>query len=173
MHASMQFVRLALLLSQTHPCHKDNHTMAHAAQKKQAVANAARLKTLHTAFLIVNGLFLVSHFLLNRPGSIKAFLVFSVPALFLQYQLERLGRPRYDDRGALLRAGDDLNQPGLTEWMHDVIYVTWICVILSIAFGSNKVWYLYSSVSLARLFLGLSISVYLSCLTVDSAVCGL
>lgn len=120
--------------------------MANAAAKKQAVANIEQLKYLHIAFSIVNVLFLLSHFLLSRPKSLKQYLLFSVPALFLQYQLERLGRPKYDSKGALASAGEDLNQKGMIEWFIDVIYVTWACDILVILTGSNYMWYLYLSI---------------------------
>jgi hypothetical protein len=35
-----------------------------------------------------------------------------------------IGKPKRDAAGTLLSAGDDLNQPGLTEYAFDVIYVT-------------------------------------------------
>lgn len=35
-----------------------------------------------------------------------------------------IGKPKRDGAGTLLSAGDDLNQPGLTEYAFDVIYVT-------------------------------------------------
>jgi hypothetical protein len=120
--------------------------MANAAAKKQAASNIEQLKLLHTAFAVVNALFLLSHFLLSRPRSIKPYLLFSLPAFFLQYQLERIARPKYDSKGSLIAAGEDLAQKGLTEWFQDVLYVTWGCVILVIITGSNKCFYLYLSI---------------------------
>ncbi|VVT57948.1 uncharacterized protein SAPINGB_P005961 [Magnusiomyces paraingens] len=133
--------------------------MANASAKKQAIANKAALKQMHLASLAVNGFVFLSFFVLHRPFSLKPFLLFSLPALLLQFQLERMGRPRYDTsqvppeargtpqgQGTLVYPGEDLAAEGLTEWLHDVIYVTWFCDILSVIFNSHKVWYLYLSI---------------------------
>jgi SRP-independent targeting protein 2/TMEM208 len=117
--------------------------MANAAAKKQAASNLHSLKILHVSSAIVNILFLFSHFILSRPNSIRPYLILSCPAFFLQYQLEKIGRPKFDIKGSIVSAGSDLSQAGLTEWFHDVIYVTWACVAVSIIFG-NMAWYLYS-----------------------------
>lgn len=123
-----------------------NESMANAAAKKQAVSNVQALKTLHAISAVVNSLFIVSYFVLHRPNSIKPYIFLSLPAFFLEYQLERIGRPRYDTKGSLISSGDDLSQEGLTEWFHDIIYVTWGCVVVVILTGSNKAWYFYSSI---------------------------
>jgi hypothetical protein len=120
--------------------------MANAAAKKQAAANVSSLRTLHIASLIINGVFILSYYVMHRPSSIKPYILFSLPAFFLQYQLERMGRPRYDDKGSLVHAGEDLNQKGLIEWFHDIIYVTFLCDILVVITGRNRVWLLYFSV---------------------------
>lgn len=120
--------------------------MANSAAKKLAVANTNALKTLHLASLAVNLTFLLSYSVLHRPLSLKPYLFFSLPAFFLQYQLERAARPKYDSKHQLIRAGDDLSLPGMTEWFHDVIYVTWVCDILTILTASNKCWFLYLSI---------------------------
>jgi hypothetical protein len=126
--------------------------MANASAKKQAAANIKKLQELHTIAAIVNGLYLLAHFGLGRPrgGSIKPYLFCSLPAFLLQYQLERMGRPKYSSSSqsggtqrTLVSPGDDLAQAGLTEWFHDVIYLTWGCDILAPIFNTNKVWYLY------------------------------
>ncbi|CAN6629427.1 SRP-independent targeting protein 2 [Trichomonascus vanleenenianus] len=116
--------------------------MANTAAKKQAVANVKALNQLHIVFGVVNALVLIGHFLLSRPRSLKAYILFSLPSFFLQFQLERLGRPKYDSRGSLVSAGEDLSQKGLIEWLHDVIYLTWGIDILLVLSGSNYVWYL-------------------------------
>lgn len=118
--------------------------MANAAAKKQAASNLHALKILHFSGAIINILFFFSYFVFSRPKSLRPYLILSLPAFFLQYQLEKIGRPKYNEKGSLISAGSDLSQAGLTEWFHDIIYVTWICVCVSIVFGSNKAWYLYS-----------------------------
>lgn len=120
--------------------------MANTSAKKQAVANAHALKIMHFVSLAVNLLFLLSHFLLHRPASLKPYLVCSLPAFLLQFQLERMGRPKYDSKDVLVSAGDDLAQEGLTEWFFDVLYVTWGCAVLAAVTGTNKVWYLYLAI---------------------------
>lgn len=34
-----------------------------------------------------------------------------------------MGTPKRDTTGQLISSGEDLNQPGVTEWMFDVLYV--------------------------------------------------
>lgn len=43
---------------------------------------------------------------------------------FLYQQLKRMGTPRRDSTGNLVSPGDDLNQPGMTEWTFDVLYIS-------------------------------------------------
>lgn len=120
--------------------------MANKSAKKQAIANAQTLKLLHAVSAGVNLFYLAVFFIFKRPGSIKPYLFCSLPAFLLQYQLERMGRPKFDAKGTLVSAGDDLAQAGLTEWFHDVIYLTWICDVLAPITGSNKIWYLYFAI---------------------------
>jgi len=61
---------------------------------------------------------------------------------WLQFQLESVGRPKYDGRGALISAGSDLGQAGLTEYMFDVVYLTWGIQLL-VAFTTTHAWWLY------------------------------
>ena len=68
-------------------------------------------------------------------------LSFSLAA-FLQYQLESVGRPSFDERGAVLQTGSDLGQQGLTEYMFDVLYLTWGIQLL-VAFTTFYAWWLY------------------------------
>lgn len=43
---------------------------------------------------------------------------------FLYQHLRRVGEPRRDSTGNLVSPGDDLNQPGITEWTFDVLYIS-------------------------------------------------
>ena len=43
---------------------------------------------------------------------------------FLYQHLKKLGTPRRDSTGNLVSPGDDLNQPGITEWMFDILYIS-------------------------------------------------
>lgn len=69
------------------------------------------------------------------------FLSFAT-AGWLQYQLESVGTPKFDEKGAVLKSGDDLGQSGLTEYMFDVIYLTWGIQLL-VAFTTTYAWWLY------------------------------
>jgi len=65
-----------------------------------------------------------------------------------------MGRPRYQE-GQLLRAGADLNQAGVTEYMFDIIYISWFVLVLSVV--TNLAWFLYLSVPAYAVYKGLSL----------------
>ncbi|KKY25535.1 hypothetical protein UCRPC4_g01799 [Phaeomoniella chlamydospora] len=125
--------------------------MAQKAAKTQASRNNATLKRTHMISAIVNILFLFLHFLFNRPASLFRYILFSTPALVLEFYLERLGRPKYTEDGALVRAGEDLDAKGLTEYMWDVVYWTWLCLGACCAFG-DRAWWLYVAVPVYSLY---------------------
>jgi hypothetical protein len=119
--------------------------MAQKARKDRAKSNTAALNNLHTGSLIVNGLFLLLHFVF-RSRSLLLWFILSLPSFFCQFTLERTGRPSYDaDTKALKSSGEDLAAPGLTEYMFDVIWVTWAAAILVALFG-NWAWFLWAVV---------------------------
>ncbi|KAK7425019.1 hypothetical protein QQZ08_008415 [Neonectria magnoliae] len=127
--------------------------MAQKAKKDRAKSNAASLNSLHIGSLIVNGLFLLVHFLF-RPRSLWIYGLLSAPALICQYVLEVSGRPKYDPATKALRsAGEDLSAAGLTEYMFDVIWVTWASAVLAILFG-NWGWILWAAVPAYGFYLG-------------------
>jgi SRP-independent targeting protein 2/TMEM208 len=111
------------------------------AAKSLAVRNAATLTRTHLISAILHSLFiLLRFFLLSR--SLTPYLILSAPALVLQFYLDRLGRPSYAADGSLRRAGEDLEAKGLTEFTWDIVYWTWINIVLVIVFG-DKAWWLY------------------------------
>ena len=73
-------------------------------------------------------------------------MLLTAPALALEIFLEVSSRPQYttDSAGVptLKKAGSDLEEKGLTEYMWDVIYWTWINMVVVILFG-NQAWWLY------------------------------
>lgn len=120
--------------------------MAGAADKKQAQRNTETLSSVHRLSFIVNVFAVLCIFVLKRPRSGKLyFLLFSLPSLFCEYTVEKVGRPRYttnsDGYKLLMKAGEDLQQAGLTEYMFDVIYLTLVIDVLMCLFGSMKVWW--------------------------------
>lgn len=110
--------------------------MAQKARKDRAKSNTTALANLHAGSLIVNALFLV-FYLVFRSRSLLAWALLSVPAFFCQFTLERTGRPSYDPATkALKSAGEDLAAPGLTEYMWDVVWVTWAVDVLVLLIGN-------------------------------------
>lgn len=113
--------------------------MANAAAKKLAQANSLALKQLHVTSVVVFSLSLALNWILQRR--LTRFVVLSLPALLTEYIVETTCRPRYSG-GQLVNTGQDAAQGGITEYLFDVIYLTWICAILSVFLGP-KAWYLY------------------------------
>lgn len=126
--------------------------MAQKAKKDRAKSNAASLNNLHMGSAAVNVIFLLFHFLL-RSRSLFWYSLLSAPAFVCQFILESSGRPKYDASGALKTAGEDLAAPGLTEYMWDVIWVTWASVVSAIFFG-NWGWLLWLAVPAYGAYLG-------------------
>ncbi|OAA65745.1 DUF788 domain containing protein [Niveomyces insectorum RCEF 264] len=119
--------------------------MAQKAKKDRAKSNAAALANLHLGAFIVNATFLLAHFFF-RSRSLVLYLVLSLPSFLCELFLERAGRPRYDSvTGALRTSGEDLGAAGLTEYLFDVIWVTWGTAVAVILFG-NKLWLLFAVV---------------------------
>ncbi|KAI2612093.1 uncharacterized protein GGS25DRAFT_517790 [Hypoxylon fragiforme] len=130
--------------------------MAQKARKDRAKANAAALTNLHIGTLVINLLFVLFHFLL-RKRSLLLYFVLSIPSFVCEYVLESSGRPKYDpSTKALQNAGEDLSAPGLTDYMFDVIWVTWASVIFTMLFG-NWGWLLWSVVPAYGAFKGYSL----------------
>ncbi|PCH00353.1 Protein of unknown function DUF788 [Penicillium occitanis (nom. inval.)] len=120
--------------------------MAQKAQKSLAARNAATLNRTHLITLALHALFLTLNFLFNRPSALTRYFLLSLPALAIEFYLERLGRPRYSPQdGSLKSAGEDLGAKGLTEFMWDVTYWTWGCIGAACVFG-DRAWWLYLAV---------------------------
>ncbi|CAK7563958.1 MAG: hypothetical protein SEPTF4163_001840 [Sporothrix epigloea] len=130
--------------------------MAQKAKKDRAKANANALTNLHYGALIVNAIFLL-FYVIFRSRSLVAWLLMSTPAFFCQFMIERAGRPRFDAQtGALRSSGEDLAAAGLTEYMFDVVWVTWGVEVLVVLFG-NKLWFLWAIVPAYGAYKGYSL----------------
>jgi hypothetical protein len=106
------------------------------------VRNTSRLKQTHLITLAMHAVFLLLRFTLRTSLSLKRYSLLSAPALLIEFYLEKLARPSYNPDGSLRRAGEDLDAQGLTEFMWDILYWTWINLTLVIVFG-NRAWWLY------------------------------
>ncbi|EQK98506.1 hypothetical protein G6O67_002227 [Ophiocordyceps sinensis] len=127
--------------------------MAQKAKKDLAKHNTATLNGLHLTSLAANCIFLLFHFLLARR-SLLAYAILSVPAFICEYVLEVSGRPKYDAATkALKSSGEDMGARGLTEYMFDIIWVTWTCAAL-VVFVGNWGWVLWSIIPAYGAYLG-------------------
>lgn len=125
--------------------------MAGAAEKKQATRNVETLASVHKLSAIVNAIAFICVFILRRPSSGRfRLLLFTIPLAFCEWTVEKIGRPVYstnqDGYQVLMKAGQDLQQSGLTEYMFDVIYLTLLIDVLMCVFGTMKVWWLVLAV---------------------------
>jgi hypothetical protein len=119
--------------------------MAQKAKKDRAKSNSTALNNLHIGSLAVNLIFLLFRYFF-KSRSLLLWFVLSVPSFLCEFTLERTGRPSFDpSTGALRASGEDLAAPGLTEYMFDVIWVTWGTTVLVTLFG-NWFWLLWAIV---------------------------
>ena len=127
---------------------------ANAAQKKLAASNAQTLRNHRYAFLAVNLTFILIRLVLRRSTSTwTLYIMYALSAGlagWLQFQLEFVGRPTFGNKGEVIKTGSDLGQSGLTEYMFDVLYLTWGIQIL-VAFTTTYAWFLYLLVTLLLL----------------------
>ncbi|KAL1861024.1 hypothetical protein Plec18167_003693 [Paecilomyces lecythidis] len=127
--------------------------MAQKAAKSLAARNTSLLLRTHITTLSLHAIFLLLHWLFNRPRSLLPYFIFTFPTLAIEFYLERLGRPKYNPAdGSLRSAGEDLGASGLTEYMWDVLYWTWGCMGAVCIFG-DKAWWLWVVVPLYSVWL--------------------
>lgn len=119
--------------------------MARKAAKTTANRNSEILKRTQLIALAVHGLYLILRILLFRRsltrGAIITYVVLSLPSVVIQIVFERNSKPKYNEN-ELRSSGEDLEAKGLTEWMWDVLYWTWICIGMAAVFG-DWAWYFY------------------------------
>ncbi|KAL4075763.1 hypothetical protein J3A83DRAFT_4089107, partial [Scleroderma citrinum] len=120
--------------------------------------NDRTIKNLRLGMVVPTILTLLLRLLFRRnslppsKGSLLIYVLTYLPALFLSRYLEKIGTARRDPiTGALISSGEDLSQPGVTEWCFDILYVTWACQIGSGLFG-EWFWYLYLVIPLYAVF---------------------
>ncbi|KAF2660275.1 hypothetical protein K491DRAFT_701673 [Lophiostoma macrostomum CBS 122681] len=118
--------------------------MAQKATKTLATRNTSRLNTTHLLTLSIHLFYWLLRFLLYPRSftskSLALYILFSGPSLLITLYFERLSRPTYTSSGSVQRAGEDLDAPGLTEYMWDVTYWTWGCVVLAAVLGDWAWW---------------------------------
>ncbi|PBP17183.1 hypothetical protein BUE80_DR012122 [Diplocarpon rosae] len=127
--------------------------MAQKAKKDRAKANTTSLNQLHIGTATLNGLFIIFNLVIKRR-SLLAWVIISIPCFIAECILETSGRPKYDaTTKALKSAGEDLAASGLTEYMFDIVWVTWLSLIL-VMFLGNWGWIVWSAVPAYGLYKG-------------------
>lgn len=123
----------------------------------------------------VHGFHLLLRFVLVRR-SFWAYILLSFPSLLIQFWFERIGRPTYTDGPngkELKRAGEDLEAKGLTEWMWDVVYWSWGCIVLSTLVGDWAWWFFVSATICWFLQTCCVTNIFLACRTPVLGLAGL
>ncbi|KAF1988729.1 DUF788 domain protein, partial [Aulographum hederae CBS 113979] len=110
-----------------------------AAKNVQALNRSLMITTaVHLLFLLLRAFIFRSSF---SKRSFLLYIFLSAPSLIIQFWFERIGRPTYgSEPGELLKSGEDLEAKGLTEWMWDVLYWTYGCLVMAAIFG-DWVWW--------------------------------
>ncbi|KAF2085443.1 hypothetical protein K490DRAFT_75083 [Saccharata proteae CBS 121410] len=118
--------------------------MAQKAAKTLAARNTQALNRTLLVTLAIHGFYLLWRALLFRSSftrrSALLYVLLSLPSWLIQFWFERIGRPTLGENGELRRSGEDLEAKGLTEWMWDVIYWTYGCVVLVALLGDWAWW---------------------------------
>jgi len=132
--------------------------MAQKAAKSLAVRNKQKLDqtrlltlAIHLFFLFFRGLLFRSSF---TRRSLILYILLSAPSLLIQFWFERIGRPVYgSEPGDLRKSGEDLDAKGLTEFLWDILYWTYGCIMFAAVLG-DRAWWLYLTVPGYAAYLG-------------------
>lgn len=124
--------------------------MARQAEKQLAKTNLAKIALLRNLSIGVNTLFVLVRLVwCYRSTSKKTwfmYIITNIVASMVHSQLAMMGSPKYAADGSLKSAGEDLGQAGLTEYLTDLVYVTWIIYVL-VALITDYAWLFYFVVS--------------------------
>ena len=93
---------------------------------------------MHALFLLLRALLFRGSF---TRRSLILYILLSLPAAVIQLWFERIGRPTYGKSpGEIQKSGEDLDAKGLTEYMWDVLYWTYGCIVLAATLGDWAWW---------------------------------
>ncbi|KAJ5986340.1 hypothetical protein N7451_010705 [Penicillium sp. IBT 35674x] len=126
--------------------------MAQKALKTLATRNTAVLTRTHLISAAIHVLFFILHQVFQRPRSLKPYFFLAFPTLLIEFYLDRVGRPSYNEDGSLRSAGEDLNATGLTEYMWDVLYWTLGCIVAACIFN-DRAWWLWTVIPVYSVYL--------------------
>ncbi|KAF1835664.1 hypothetical protein BDW02DRAFT_597153 [Decorospora gaudefroyi] len=129
--------------------------MAQKATKTLAASNTRRLNQTLYITLAAHSLWWFLRALVFRASfsrrSVILYLVLSAPQLLIQLYFERLSRPTLNPDGAVKRAGEDLDAKGLTEYMWDVVYWSYGCIVMAAIMG-DYAWFLWAVIPAYSLY---------------------
>jgi hypothetical protein len=125
---------------------KETDKILQKAAKQIARRNITILNRTHLISFSVHVLFLLIRiFLRSSPrSSYILYGALSFPSIVFELYLERLGRPSFAPDGEMRRSGEDLEAKGLTEYMWDIVYWTWGCLVVAAVLG-DRAWWLWVS----------------------------
>lgn len=119
--------------------------MAGQSVKKQVTNNLKVLKETHIITAVIYISSLIARFYFKRPTNNKIFYLTSIPLFISLFIIEKTGRPLIINN-KIIKEGQDLSQPGLVEYLFDVIYLTLFLNLVSILFNSNFIFWVYLAV---------------------------
>jgi SRP-independent targeting protein 2/TMEM208 len=119
--------------------------MSKKATKTLAARNTQQLNQTLFITLAVHTFFIVFRAILFRKSftrnSLLLYLILSAPSLLIQFWFERISRPTFGDQpGEVRKPGADLEEKGLTEYMWDVLYWTYGCIMFAAVIGDQAWW---------------------------------
>ncbi|KAG0050797.1 hypothetical protein BGZ83_004426 [Gryganskiella cystojenkinii] len=117
--------------------------MANSSQKKIAHENGKTLLALRKGFIWAFYFFyrIVYNWSSFGFGLAIGYLLTAGLTVVLYMQINAMGQPRYNSKGELVDAGQDLTQEGLVQYAFDIIYVTWFVHVTSALW--SKMWWFY------------------------------
>ena len=114
------------------------------------------MKRTHLISLAINLSYAILRFLVFRASCTRStyllYFILSSPAFVIEIWLEQVGRPKIGPNGEVKKSGEDLEAKGLTEYLWDVLYWSWGCIVVASIFG-NGAWWLWGAIPLYSLWL--------------------
>eukprot|EP00899_Mesostigma_viride_P019991 jgi/Mesvir1/27994/Mv20192-RA.1 len=131
--------------------------MANQSAKKRIAENKKHLQKLAVFIIAANAVYFVLRLLVFGASTSwwhwVALAVCGAAYHFCYSGIRYMAEPAYDEQGALIDGGSDLNMGGLLEYYHDIIYILggvqiasvvsdkfWLLALVIPAFAGYKLW---------------------------------
>jgi SRP-independent targeting protein 2/TMEM208 len=95
-----------------------------ASQNEAAIKNMLYGQVLSNLFPLLIRILLRWQAFRQSKKAIAFYCLSLALSQFLYQYLRKSGTPRRDETGNLVFSGDDLNHPGMTEWIFDILYIS-------------------------------------------------